>query len=519
MSNKRKVVRAAGVILAFSIVGRLLGFVREQVIAATFGTSMNTDAYLMAFTIPNLIYGIIGGALYTAFIPVFTDQDEKGGRPAASRLASTIVNLTVVAMTAITIVGVIAAPVLVALLAPGFSPEARGLTVTLTRIMFPCVLLTTLSMLQGGVLNSLQHFAAPAFTSAAFSATVILSVYLLVPDMGIYGLAVGTVIAMVAQVLVQVPPLFGKGLSYSPRISLQNEGVRRIGTMMLPVMIGSAVNQVYIAVDRILASTLVEGSIAALNFGNKLMFLPFNLFVAAINTAVFPSLARLAARDDRQGLGQTLVFGLNLIALLTIPAAVGLFVLAEPIVRLLFEHGAFDARSTSMTVFALNFFLVGLFCHGANNIMNRTFYSLKDTLTPMKVSIFVVLLNIAFSLILIRFLQHGGLALANSLAATVNMLIAYWLLRKRIPDLPEKQLAATLVKVLTAGLLMGISVHLLNGYLASMFDVSRLLGQILHVGCCITFGGLLYFVLTLLFQVDEVVYAINRLRQRFSAAD
>ncbi|MGI6549666.1 MAG: lipid II flippase MurJ, partial [Syntrophomonadales bacterium] len=289
MTEKRTLVKAAGLILAISIIGRLLGFVREQVIAAEFGTTMATDAYLMAFTIPNLIYVILGGALATAFIPVFTASNINQGPRESSKLASYIGNLAALAMSAIAVLGILLAPVLVSLIAPGFSPEAKNLTVALTRIMFPCVLLSTLSMLQGGLLNSLKHFAAPAFTSAAFSGTVILSVFLLVPEMGVYGLAVGTVLAMVAQVIIQIPAMFGRGLKYYPHISLQHPGVRKIGELVLPVMIGTGVNQVYVTIDRILASTLSEGSLAALNFANKLMFLPFNLFVVAVNTAVFPS--------------------------------------------------------------------------------------------------------------------------------------------------------------------------------------------------------------------------------------
>ena len=187
MTEKSTLVKAAGLILAISIIGRLLGFVREQVIAAEFGTTMATDAYLMAFTIPNLIYVILGGALATAFIPVFTSTNINQGREEASRLASYIANLAALVMSIIAVLGILSAPILVSLIAPGFSPEAKALTVKLARIMFPCVLLYTLSMLQGGILNSLRHFTMPAFTSAAFSGTVRLSVFLLVPEMGSMG--------------------------------------------------------------------------------------------------------------------------------------------------------------------------------------------------------------------------------------------------------------------------------------------------------------------------------------------
>lgn len=514
MTEKRALVKAAGLILAISIIGRLLGFVREQVIAAEFGTTMATDAYLMAFTIPNLIYVILGGALATAFIPVFTATNVNQGPRESSKLASYTVNLAALVMSAIAVLGILLAPLLVALIAPGFSPEAQDLTVKLTRIMFPCVLLATLSMLQGGILNSLQHFAAPAFTSAAFSGTVILAVFFLVPEMGVYGLALGTVLAMVAQVIIQLPAMFGRGLRYHPTISLQNPGVQKIGELVFPVMIGTGVNQVYVTIDRILASTLIEGSLAALNFANKLMFLPFNLFVVAVNTAVFPSLSALAARGDNKELGNTMVFGLNLVGLFTIPAAIGLFVLSWPIVRVLFERGAFDANSTQMTAFALQFFVLGLFAQGAYNVINRTYYALQDTKTPVKISITVVILNLIFSLILIRFLQHGGLALANSLAAIINMVLAYWFLRLRLPDLPEKKLFLNLGKILVASLAMGVGVYFLDGFLAARVDLTYLKAQLIHLGLCMAFGLAVYLALVILLRVEEAWYVFNRVVSR-----
>ena len=514
MTEKRTLVKAAGLILAISIIGRLLGFVREQVIAAEFGTTMATDAYLMAFTIPNLIYVILGGALATAFIPVFTSTNINQGPRESSKLASYIANLATLVMSAIAVLGILVAPWLVALIAPGFSPEAQDLTVKLTRIMFPCVLLATLSMLQGGLLNSLQHFAAPAFTSAAFSGTVILSVFLLVPEMGVYGLAVGTVLAMVAQVIIQIPAMFGRGLRYYPTISLQHPGVQKIGELVLPVMIGTGVNQIYVTIDRILASTLSEGSLAALNFANKLMFLPFNLFVVAVNTAVFPSFSALAAKGDYKELGNTMVFGLNLVGLFTIPAAVGLFVLSSPIVRVLFQRGAFDATSTQMTAFALQFFIFGLFAQGAYNVINRTYYSLQDTKTPVKISITVVIINLIFSLILIRFLQHGGLALANSLAANVNMVLAYWFLRSRLPDLPEKKLFLNLGKILLASLAMGAGVYFLDVFLAAHLNLAYLKAQIVHLSACMGFGVAIYMILVILLRVEEAWDLFHRVITR-----
>ncbi len=510
ISNKT-VARAAGVILAISIIGRLLGFVREQVIAARFGTSMLTDSYLMAFTLPNLIYVIIGGALATALIPIFTELMVRSGRQAASRMTSTIINVSVLGMVLLCGLGIWAAPILIAGIAPGFSGETRLLTIELSRIMFPCILFMALSLLLGGILNSLKNFAVPAFTSVAFSALIIAAVYLLVPFWGIYGLAAGTLAGCMAQVLIQIPALKKLGVSYHLEIDLSHPGVRKVWELMAPAMIGISINQLYITIDRILASGLIEGSISALNFANRLMFLPYNLFVTAINTAVFPTLSEQAAEKDYESMGRTTVFGLNLIAFFTLPAAVGLFVLGEPLVRLLFEHGAFDVRSTQMTVFALNFYLIGLYSQGAYNIMNRTFFALQDTITPVKISLFTVFLNLVFCLILIKPLAHGGLALATSIAATCNMIIVYYFLRRRISTLPEKQLFSTLGKIILSALVMGTVVYTANLYLEGFWDFTSTKNQLLHAGICILLGIFTYSVVVLQMRIEEVDYIKNRI--------
>ncbi|KUG04979.1 putative peptidoglycan lipid ii flippase murj [hydrocarbon metagenome] len=512
ISNKT-VARAAGVILAISIIGRLLGFVREQVIAARFGTSMLTDSYLMAFTLPNLIYVIIGGALATALIPVFTELAVKSGKQTASRMTSTIINISILGMVLLCGLGIWAAPTLVAGIAPGFSGETRLLTIELSRIMFPCILFMALSLLLGGILNSLKNFAVPAFTSVAFSALIIAAVYLLVPFWGIYGLAAGTLAGCLAQVLIQIPALKKLGVSYHLEIDLSHPGVRKVWELMAPAMVGISINQLYITIDRILASGLIEGSISALNFANRLMFLPYNLFVAAINTAVFPTLSEQAAEKDYASMGRTTVFGLNLIAFFTIPAAVGLFVLADPLVKLLFEHGAFDSRSTQMTVFALNFYVIGLYSQGAYSIMNRTFFSLQDTITPVKISLFTVFINLVLSLILIKPLAHGGLALATSIAATCNMIIVYYCLRRRINTLPEKQLFSTLGKIVLSSLLMGIVVHITNLYLGEILDSVFIQNQLLLVGICILVGIVTYCTAVLQMRIEEVDYLKNRIMQ------
>lgn len=502
--------------MVLNVLGMLLGFVREQVIAARFGTSMLTDSYIMAFTLPNLIYVIIGGALATAFIPVFTDISVHRSRAEAARMSSTIINITVLGMILLTIPCIVLAPYLVSAIAPGFVGEKRELTILLTRIMFPCMIFLATSLLLGGILNALKHFTIPALYPAVFSSIMILSIFLLTPGYGIIGLGIGTILACIVQVLFGVSGLWRFKIPYHLEIKRSLPGIKQVFTLMMPAMVGTSVNQLSVTIDKILASGLIHGSIAALNFASQLMMLPYNLFVVAINTALFPSLSEMAANKNYEEIGQTTVFGLNLIFFCTIPAAVGLFVIAEPLVRLIFEHGAFDARSTQMTVFALRFYLLALIAQGAYTVMNRTFFAMQDTKTPVRVSLCDVAVHLIASLLLIGSLKHGGLALGTSIGATVNMVLIYILLRRRIKTLPERRLFVTLAKIIAASAVMGVGVYLFQAQLAQLLDLSSILNQLLQVLSCILMGVMLFVIVILPMQIEEVDYVRNLLRKRLA---
>ncbi|NPV27656.1 MAG: murein biosynthesis integral membrane protein MurJ [Firmicutes bacterium] len=512
--TKRQILQAAGLVMAVSVIGRLLGFVREQVIAAKFGTTQVTDAYLVAFTIPNLLYVLIGGALATAFIPVFTAYLKKN-EDEAWEMASTLINATVLVMSGLCLIGILTAPYLVRLIAPGFDLNQEQLTSFLTRLMFPTIVFYSLSLLIGGILNAYQHFAAPAFISVAYSTTVIASIFLLAGRYGIIGLALGTVVATAVQVLIQIPALRRRPGKYRLlSLNLAHPGARQVGRLILPVMIGTAANQIYVAVNNFLASGLIAGSIAALNFGNKLVLLPFNLFVMAIKTAIFPTMSTEAAGSDLNSLGRTTELGIKLVAIFTIPASVGLFVLARPIVRLLFEHGAFNARSTEMTAQALMFLAIGLFAMSEFNLIDLVYFALQDTRTPVKCSITAVIFNIILSIILVKPLQLVGLALSNSLASILNMLLVYWLLTPRLPSLKSRGLLMSLAKILAASLVMGAVTYLTALGLETRLDLAYTSHRAVQVGAAIIVGVASYGIALFVFRLDEAFTMLNYFRRK-----
>ncbi|MDH7479374.1 MAG: murein biosynthesis integral membrane protein MurJ [Syntrophomonadaceae bacterium] len=488
MTSPDRVMKAAGLLMGISVLSRLAGFVREQAIAAQFGTSMSTDAYVVSLTIINVVYLVLGGALATVFIPVFTSvlAGEKGrtGSDAAWRLASSVLNLTALALGAISLLGILLSPQLVGLIVPSFSAEAAALTSQLTRIMFPITLLAALSMLVGGILNSLQHFTLPALSSVVFSLTVTAAAFTLGGEWawGIRGLAAGTVLATVLQVLVQTPALKAKGIQYFPRLDLRQEEVRQVGRLMGPVVLGNLVGQAYLVIERYLASGLATGSISALNFANKLMYLPFNLFAVAVNIAIFPTLSEHAARQDRLALGRTTAVGLKLVGLLTIPAAAGMLALAEPLVRLVYQHGEFNVESTARTTLALYFYLPGLFALGGFNVLYRAFYALQDTRTPVAINILAVLANLGLGLLLVNPLKHAGLALAVALSANLNLVLSYLFLLPRLPGLAPRELLPPLGKILLVSALMGVVVWFTQQALGLVLGMEAAAGRTMGVG-------------------------------------
>lgn len=509
MSAGRTIAKATLVIAVINLISRLLGFIRETVIARQFGATGATDAYLVAYTIPSVLMSILALALATVVVPVFSEYQAKGQRQQAWQLFNIVTNLTALVFIAITVVGMLWAPYLVKIIAPGLKGEAALLAPELTRLMMPILLFMGLSTLFNGLLNANNIFAIPAFSTVASNVVVIISALTLGSFMGIQGLTIGTVLGMVVATLFQIPALYRSGFRYKLDLNWQHPGVKQVMALMLPVALGVSVNQVYIIVDRILASGLPAGSIAALNFANKLILLPIGLFVMAIGTAFYPTLTRQAVDSSSGNMADTLRRAFRAVVLLSVPAGVGLAVLRYPIIKLLFERGEFDAQATAMTAFALLFFSIGLVGQAANVILTRGFYALHDTKTPVKLTVITILINLAFSLMLIGPLKHGGLALANSIAALANTFMLSWYLARRIKDLWDKQTFIFIVQVVLASALMAVCTHFADGYIQQLFAHMGTMGLALRVAASITVGVAVYGLAAVLLRLEEVFMVLN----------
>jgi putative peptidoglycan lipid II flippase len=437
MNETRQIVKAAGIIGAATFLSRVLGFVRDMVVARAFGASHVADAFYVAYRIPSLLRELFAeGSMSAAFVPVFTQTLTTESREGARRLARAAFSLILVIVATVTIVGVAFAPWIVAVIAPGFGddPGKAALTTDLTRIMFPYLLWISLAAVAMGVLNSVRAFAAPALSPALFNLSIIAAVLLLAPILHepVLAVAWGVFIGGLAQLLVQVPSLrradMGLGWLWQP----DHPGLKRMGVLLIPTLVGLSVSQVNIFINTLLASYLARGSVTYLYYAMRLVQFPLGVFGVALSTALLPTMSTHAAKHDLVALRDTLSFGLRLILFITIPAMVGLIALRTPIIHVLFEHGKFVAADTAGTAAALLCYTVGLWAFAGVRVVVPVFYARQDTTTPVVVAALSVLTNIALSLALMGPLAHAGLALATAIASALNFVVLLVVLRRRL---------------------------------------------------------------------------------------
>jgi putative peptidoglycan lipid II flippase len=499
----RSITQAALLIMVINVLSRLLGFGREAVIANQFGATYLTDAYLLAYTLPYFLQAVLGMALVSAIVPVVTKYLVKGEQEEAWRIASITLNWTALFMAVFALLGVLGAKFLVMITAPGFDAFTAGLATTLTMIMFPSVIFMGIGMLITGILNAKKHFAVAAF-APGFSSVIIIFSVLFFGQYGIHYLAWGTLLSMVGAMLIQIPILKKIGFHYYWDWNLRHPEVKGLFFNLLPIFLGTAVNQIYLMINRFFASGLVEGSISALNYASKLMNLPMGVFALAISTVIFPTLSEQAFKGDRRELGATLVRGLKLVLLITLPAAAGLMALKIPIVKLLFERGAFDAIATRMTADALFYFCLGMFAMTMIMVITRAYYALGDVRTPLYLGLLSIGVNIVASIALMPSLGHCGLALANTLAAIFNAVAMYVFLKKHLPCLYLRNLCRSVVKSLGGSFLTAITALVLYSYLSnSIFPGEDIKILLLNVLLSIVVGVTVYVFSLFLFREEE----------------
>ncbi len=512
-----RMFRAALVVMFFFVLSRFTGVLREVILSDRFGTSAAYDAYLAAFRVPDLLFQLVaGGALGSAFLPVFAGLWIKDDQQEAWLLFSRVLNLVTLVLALLAgLAALFAPPIVRYILAPGFSPEQQALTALLMRGMLFGTLVFGASGLVMGALNATQHFVAPAAAPVLYNLAIILAAYFLAPAFGIYGLVVGVVGGSLAHLLVQLPVLLRKGAVYHWSLSWRDATVRTVMKLMGPRVLGLFFVQLHFLVNTILASGLAAGSLSALNYAFLLMLLPQGIIAQAIATAAFPTFSAQYAAGEMALLRRTVSRTLRTVIFLSLPAAAMLFVLDRPVVGVLFEHGEFDARSTELVVFALQFYLLGLLAHSALEIIVRAFYAAQNTLTPVTVGVGAMLLNIALSLVLVRTLSFGGLALANSTATTLEMLLLLWLLRARLGGIEGRSIGATTVRSLGAAAMMAVVLRWWVAQGAALFPAPWTDWGLATGG--ILLGAVTYSILSWLLRSEELGLVVAMLGRRFAA--
>jgi putative peptidoglycan lipid II flippase len=519
-SENSRVVRAAGVVGMATMLSRVFGFIRDMIVAGLFGAGLTTDAFFVAFRIPNLLRRLLAeGSLTVSFVPVFTEYLKTRTREEALELADIAFTALSILLVAVSLVGVLLSPFIVTVMAPGFvkSPAQYDLAVFLTRLMFPYILLISLVALCMGILNSLRHFAAPALSPVVLNIAMILAALTLRDFFRepITALAVGVMAGGVLQLAMQWPFLVRMGVRLKPNFRFRHPGLRRVGLLMLPASFGAAIYQINIFVGTILASLLPAGSVSYLYYADRIVELPLGVFAIAVGTATLPSFSEQVAQGRFEELKRTIAFSLRIILFITIPATVALIALRVPIISVLFQRGEFGIQSTLLTAQALLCYAVGLWAFSVIRIIVAAFYSLQDTKAPMKAAIVALIVNAALSVALMFPLQHGGLALATSIATAVNVGMLWVILQRRIGKLLDREFYHSLGRTFLASLVMW-GVILLIGIIYPWNITGPFDARLVYLTLCVAGGAAAFFGAALLLKSPEITTAIGSIRRRLA---
>ncbi len=509
MTKNKSLAKTAAMISIFTLLSKGLGFLREIMIANRFGSGIETDTYFVAMTATVIIVGTIGAALKTTLIPIFSEVEGRHGKRGKLIFLNNIFNIVLLVGFAIIILGYIFSPLTIKILAKGFEGEQFNLAVQLNRIGLPIAMFLGLTHVFTGLLDSSEIFGPSAISGIPYNFVFLIYLIFFGANASIYTLMMVTVIASSTQFLILLPAVRHMGYRYKFKINLRDPYLRKGMILVLPVLIGSAVQQINIVIDRTLASGLDVGSISALTYASRINDMVIAVFIMAITTVVFPKLSKAFSNEDGQEVNRILGQGINIILIITVPATIGLLLLAEPLVHIFFERGSFDARDTYMTSQALMYYSLGLVGFSLRLMLNKVYYAFQDTKTPMINGVIAVGVNLVFNLILIRHMAHSGLALATSISATVTTILLFLSLRKKIGPIGLTKYLISFAKTLAASLIMGLVVYLIYFKLGAMLPEAKLIQMIILL-LSVGVGAGVYFALCMVFKVDELKMIFKR---------
>ncbi len=499
-------------VMAATLTSSILGFGREVVSAKYYGTEWQLDAFLAAATIPTILFGVFNGALVSALVPVFSDFVARGEEEAARRLASTVFNVLLIGLSLLAVAGWLFAPAFVPLVAQGFPKEQLDMTIAMTRWFMPSVVATSLAGVVSATLNARNRFSAAALGGIAINLVTISIVLVFEPRLGIWALVVGTALGLSAQLVVQIPAAIRHRL-YRPVIDLHHPGLAKIWLMLGPIVVGSAAGQLAIFFDRHFASTLSAGYIAGMNYATKLVGFPQQIFAAAIATVMFPLLASQFASANRAGIRRSVVMGLRLVNLVTIPSVCGLIVLGHPIIAALFQRGEFRESATDLCAGLLPYAAIGLVGVAASIVLTRCCFACKETRWTVGISVFTVLLNVALSVAWLGTLGARGLLLANSVSGIVQAVLLFALVWRLVHGLDWKTISSSALRIGVCSLAMMSALHWIAS-LGTHVEPS-FAARAWYLAGQVAIGSLVFVGAAWLLRVEELGIAARLILQKF----
>ncbi|PKN51663.1 MAG: murein biosynthesis integral membrane protein MurJ [Deltaproteobacteria bacterium HGW-Deltaproteobacteria-13] len=519
-SENTNMAKAAGVVGAVTMVSRVFGLLRDTVIAAIFGANWMTDAFWIAFRIPTTLSRLLGeGSLTASFVPVFTEYLHKRTKEEALELVYNAFTILSMILAVISVLGIVFSPLIVGLIGHGFTSDPRqfALAVFLNRLMFPYIFVISLGALCMGILNSFRHFTAPALSPVMFNISIIVAALGLRSFFAepITALAIGVLIGGVLQLAMQWPFLRKFGVKLKFRFNFRHPGIRQAGWMLIPAILGAGVTTINVFIGSTLASMLPGGSVTYLFYADRIMELPLGVFAIAIGTASLPSFSRHVAAGNMDELKSSISFSLRLMLFLTIPATFALMTLNLPIISVLFQRGAFDATSAIYTSEALFFYGMGLWAFSIVRVFVQSFYSLQDAKWPMRAAIISLVINLVVSLALMYSMKHKGLALANSLAATVNVFVLSFVLRKKIGIFLDRSFYTSVLKIILSAVVMVGAIMLVDYFMP--WDTSAgFKTRLIYLATAIVAGAGAFFISAYVLKSQEIHALMNMIKKRLS---
>ena len=504
MSNTAK---ATLWVMMATIISKVLGFFREIVLANFYGTKGYADVFLLTLNIPGLIIAVIGSAVATIYVPIYFETKEKLGENESIKFTNNMLNLSLIISIVIAILGLLFTEQFVNIFAGGFVGDKFKLAVKFTKIMICGVLFLSTSKIFSSYLQANDNFVIPGIIGIPYNIILIITIAIST-KVDIIILAYGALLSMASQLLFQIPFAIKKSFKYNLYVNLKDENIKNMILLILPMLIGVAVGQINIFVDKALATTLGDGKLSALNYAGKLNDFVMALFVTSIITVIYPKLSKMSNNENKDGFINMIVKSSNCIILLVLPISIGAIILSEPIVRILFQRGAFDTTSTIMTSTALKLYSLGLLAMGIRDILTRAFYSFSDTKTPMINSSLALIINIILNFILIKPFGYAGLAVSTSIASIITVILLFISLKKKNGYFGGDKILKTGIKSLFSGIIMGIATLASYNFIYAFLGTG-MIKEIIAVALSVMIGALIYGILIIIFKVEEITLIIN----------